>query len=445
MQISLFSEYFNFDSIAIIMLILIIFIGLIVGKFAINYIRGDKKYINFFISLFFLMSALVLMVGSDNLVIFMILWVFSNYILVKMMIHKQDWRAAKESGYLAAKTYILGFCSMLAAFTIFYIETGEFSIKAIINHSNDSPMVYLALILILTAAMTQSALWPFNKWLISSLNSPLPVSAIMHAGLVNGGGFLILRFAPLYFDRPIILNLIFIIGLLTALLGTFWKLIQSDIKRMLACSTMAQMGFMMVQIGLGLFSAAMSHIVLHSIFKSYLFLSSSGSVKEKRESLHYPPTLVSFLCSLFCGAIGSYIFAFVSGNIFLIKDSSSLLISVAFIASSQVALSILRFNIIIKLPLALLASAILGLIYGFNLNIIESILLPIDLWMPQQLNILHIMGLFILLLSWLTMIFGRYLEPYIPLKIKLMLYVKALNASQPDPNTITTFRNYYKY
>ena len=87
----------------------------------------------------------------------------------------------------------------------------------------------------------------------------------MHAGLVNGGGFLIVRFAPLYLNYPGILNIIFIIGLSTAIMGTLWKLMQSDIKRMLACSTMAQMGFMIAQCGLGLFSAAIAHIILHGL------------------------------------------------------------------------------------------------------------------------------------------------------------------------------------
>ena len=433
MQITLF----NFDSLAMIMIALVLFIGSMVAKFSINYMKGDKKYRSFFISLFLLITTIILMVTADHLLVFISAWSLSNFILVRMMIHKSAWRAAKESGLLTAKTYLLGFVSMFTAFILLYIATGEASIKAIINHKNDSPLILIALIFILISAMTQSAIWPFHKWLISSLNSPLPVSAIMHAGLVNGGGFLILRFAPLYLNYSGILNMIFIIGLVTAIIGTIWKLIQSDIKRMLACSTMAQMGFMIAQCGLGLFSAAIAHIILHGLFKSYLFLSTGSAAGEKRLELHYPPSLISFILALICGALGSYVFASLSHKTWLAPDTSFLLVSIAFIAGTGLALPILRKNILIKLPLALLATSVAGAIYGFNIRIVESIIAPLDLFQPQALNILHIIGLVLLVLFWLMVTFAQHMSS--------RLYVSALNSSQPHPKTITTHRNYYQF
>ncbi len=435
------TNLFNFDSLAMIMITLVGFIGVIVIKFSINYMKGDKKYRSFFISLFLLIAIITLMLTADHLLIFISAWGLSNLILVRMMIHKSAWVAAKESGLLTAKTYLLGFASMFIAFILLYIATGEASIKAIINQKNDSPLILIALIFILISAMTQSAIWPFHKWLISSLNSPLPVSAIMHAGLVNGGGFLIVRFAPLYLNYPAILNMIFIIGLVTSIIGTLWKLMQTDIKRMLACSTMAQMGFMLAQCGLGLFSAAIAHIILHGSFKSYLFLSSGSAAGEKRLELHYPPSIMSFACALICGALGSYVFASLSHKTWLAPDTSFLLVSIAFIAGTGLALPILRKNILIKLPLALLATSVAGAIYGFNIRIVESVLGSLDLFQPQALSIFHIIGLALLIVLWFTMIFARYIQDYIPLR----LYVSALNSSQPHPKTITTYRNYYQY
>lgn len=438
MQIDLFSRYFNCDSLAMIMITLVVFISAIVAKFSINYMKGDKKYRSFFISLFLLMTSIVLMVTADHLLIFISAWGLSNLILVRMMIHKSTWRAAKESGLLTAKTYLIGFVSMFIAFILLHITTGEASIKAIIDQKNNSPLIPVALIFIMIAAMTQSAIWPFHKWLISSLNSPLPVSAIMHAGLVNGGGFLIVRFAPLYLNYPAILNMIFIIGFATAMIGTLWKLIQSDIKRMLACSTMAQMGFMIAQCGLGLFSAAIAHIILHGLFKSYLFLASSGAAQEKRLELHYPPNIKSLLYALICGALGSYIFSLVSGRGILTEDTSFVILSVVFIGATGLGLSVLRNNnFLVKLPLALLATSVAGVFYGFNIRIVENMLDPLDLFQPQELNSLHIMGVFLLVIFWLWIIFAQ--------KIPARLYVKALNSSQPHPKTITTHRNYYKY
>jgi NAD(P)H-quinone oxidoreductase subunit 5 len=438
MQIDLLNKYFKFDSLALIMIFLVGFIGAIVAKFAINYLKGDRNYRRFFILFFCLITNIILMVTADHLLIFISAWGLGNLILVKLMIHKSAWRAATESGLLTAKTYLIGLCSISIAFILLYIATGgETSIEVINQHKNDSPLMLIALMLILVAAMTQSAIWPFHKWLISSLNSPLPVSAIMHAGLVNGGGFLIVRFAPLYLNHYMILNIIFIFGLITAIVGTLWKLIQSDIKRMLACSTMAQMGFMMIQCGLGLFSAAIAHIILHGMFKSYLFLSSGSAAREKRLDLHYPPNIKSFICALFCGALGSYIFALVSHKTWLAPDTNFVLISIAFIASTSLALSIMKNNLLITLPCALLSTSFAGAIYGFNIFAVEFILVTLDLFQSQPLNIFHIIGLAILALSWLAMIFA--------INIPAGLYVSALNSSQPHPKTITTHRNYYQY
>ncbi|MGV2333173.1 MAG UNVERIFIED_CONTAM: hypothetical protein LVR18_03255 [Planctomycetaceae bacterium] len=138
---------------------------------------------------------------------------------------------------------------------------------------------YFAMILIVVGAIMQSALFPFHKWLLSSLNSPTPVSSMMHAGIVNGGGYLLIKLAPLYNHDVLILNVIFMAGFTSAFIGTIWKLIQNNNKNMLACSTLAQMGCMIMEIGMGFFSVALAHITLHSMFKSYLFLAS-GSAAE---------------------------------------------------------------------------------------------------------------------------------------------------------------------
>ncbi len=445
MHLNFINNYFNLDSLAKIMIMLVLIIGAIVAKFATNYMKGDKHYQRFFINFTLLIISIILMVAADNLVIFIISWVLSNFILVKMMVHSKNWQAAQESGWLTTKFYTLGFISLLIAFILLYLATGYTSIKATINENNSSPLIKAALIFIILASITQSAIWPFHKWLISSLNSPLPVSAIMHAGLVNGGGFLITRFAPLYLNYPEILNILFIIGLTAAIMGTIWKLMQNDIKRMLACSTLAQMGFMIVQCGLGLFSAAIAHIILHGMFKAYLFLSSANIGQEKRLDLHYPPSFICFLCALVSGAVGSYSFTLISGKDWLVKDTSLLSLSIVFIAATQLAITLLRENTLIRLPLAIVITTFAGAIYGFNMHLVESMLLNLSLFKPQPLNILHISGLVLLFTLWLSIIFGHYIQGYIPFRIKMWLYVKALNASQPHPKTITAHRNKYNY
>lgn len=441
--LNLFSDYEGF---VILMIGLVLFIGLCVCSFASRYMKGDAKYHYFFIQLALLIFAVSIMIVANNLILFFIAWCMSNALLVSLMIHKSSWKAAKASGMLAAKNYFLGACCIGSAFTIFYLVTGEISINTIIHQNADSNLMLLALVLMLIGAMTQSAIWPFHRWLVSSLNSPTPVSAIMHAGLVNGGGFLLVRFAHLYLQHSRLLTVIFVIGLLTALLGTLWKLMQSDVKRMLACSTMGQMGFMLLQCGLGLFPAAVAHLVWHGMFKAYLFLGSGSAAQEKRFDLHYPPKLSVFICALFCGFFGSLAFAYVTSKSWLAGDTTLVLTFIAFLTSSQLALPMLQVKPFQKLPLVLMATTIIGFCYGFSVQLIAWVMEPMSITKPQTLNAVHIIGIIILTLAWFSMLFFKHKTKAIRLPAwMLRAYVAALNASQPCPKTVTSHRNQYQY
>ena len=434
------------DRLAILMIALCVFMGLCVGSFAARYMKGDSQYHSFFIQLILLIISVSGMASSDNLILFLIAWCLSSLVLVRLMIHKPNWRAAKASGIMAAKNYALNVLCMGAAFLILYLATGETSINAINHQDAHSLSMQLALILILLAAMMLSAIWPFHRWLISSLNSPTPVSAVMHAGLVNGGGFLLVRFAPLYLQHPPLLTLIFVIGLVTALLGTWWKLMQSDVKRMLACSTMGQMGFMIAQCGLGLFPAAVAHLIWHGMFKAHLFLGSGSAAQEKRFDLGYPPKPLTFICALVCGLTGSLAFAWVSNKSWLVDDTTLVLLIITFMAGSQFALPMVRFKPLGNLPLAFIFTGVGGLLYGFSVQIIAWLMEPMGLMQPQPLNGIHIIGILVLTLAWLSILFLRSQEKTMPMPgWALRAYVAALNSSQPHPSTVTAHRNQYQY
>lgn len=439
------TNFFNIDSVAKVMLLLVGFIGTCIGVFARRYLKGDKQYKSFYIYFFLLLGSIATMVSVDNLFLFFASWLLTNLLLVRLMVHKSSWKAARYSGLLAAKNYLIGGIFIVVAFLILRLTTGEVSIKAIIHAHGDPLWTSVALLFLLLGAMTQSAIWPFHRWLISSLNSPTPVSAIMHAGIINGGGFLLVRFSPLYLSNPNILTIVFVIGIVSAFIGTFWKLIQHDIKRMLACSTMGQMGFMLVQCGLGFFSAAIAHLVTHGIFKAFLFLSTGGAAREKREVTFHVNKISTIFCSFMCGLIGSYCFTIVSGKSFFVFDSTLVLIVVAFVTTSQSALSILEIKSIYRLLLALITASLVGLFYGASIALISQFM-PSYLMSPQAINPFHIIGVVILLVSWLSMLFlnngmlAKSSKPWV-----LKGYVRLLNASQPHPETVTTHRNRYKY
>ena len=437
---------FHVDRLSLTMMGLVAFIGVCVGSFAYRYLKGDSHYHSFFIWLTLLIGSVMLMVSADHLLLLLVAWCVSNGLLVRLMIYKTSWRAAKAAGLLATKNFGVGAVGVASAFGLLYATTGQTSIQALIHQPTLSPALLLALVLLLVGAMTQSAIWPFHRWLLSSLNSPTPVSAIMHAGLINGGGFLLARFAPLYLKSPVLLTAIVVIGFLTALLGTLWKLLQPDVKRMLACSTMSQMGFMFVQCGLGLFPAAVAHLVWHGMFKAYLFLASGSAAKEKRVDQAYPPTALAFVAALVCGLVGSFSFAVSSGKVWLAGDTTFVLVVVAFLTASQFALPLLQSNPLRMLPGALVGTGLFGVVYGGSVQLISWFMAPMELMQPQALNGYHVAGLLALTLAWLSRLFLRKQEKEAPAPDWMLKgYVTALNASQPHPDTVTTHRNHYQY
>ncbi len=435
---------FYVDGLAKVVIFLILFIGLVVALFAKQYLKGDYRYGIFFFSLPLIVTSVIITVSANNIFLFLTSWFLSNAILVLMMIHKPNWKSALASGKLAAKNFLIGFFCLSLGLVLLSHQTGQTSIQSILAFEyQDQAQLTIALLLILIAAMTQSAIYPFNSWLTSSLNSPTPVSALMHAGLVNGGGILLARFAPLYFNSPKILTLIFVIGIATALVGTFWKLIQSNVKTMLACSTMGQMGFMIAQCGLGLFSAAIAHLFWHGCFKSYLFLTSGAAVKEKKFDLKYPPSFASFVSALICGIFGILSFSLIANKNLFSLDSNAVLFTAAFIAATHLALNILREKPLINLPIAIILTSIGGVLYGSSIHIIESHLSLSELYNPQAFNAFHLLAILIFISLWLGRLFIH--NPTKKMSyVMTKFYVKALNASQPNAATITANRNQYK-
>ena len=437
---------FHIDMISIIMIALVSFIGIVVCFFSRSYMKGDVLYQQFFRNILILLISVTLITVADNLVLFLSAWSCCNIILSRLIVHKSTWKAAKASGRLAIRNFILGFSLIILAFSILYKVTGSLSIQYIVHNTNDSLYSKIAMILLLIGAMTQSAIWPFHRWLTSSLNSPTPVSAIMHAGIVNGGGVLLVRFAPIYLSAPEILNIIFIFGLTSALLGSLWKLMQHDIKRMLAFSTLSQMGFMFFQFGLGLFASGLSHLCWHGMFKAYLFLASGSAAQEKRLDLGYPPSLICFLFSLVCGALGSYIFATINHKNCLPLDTSLIIVVIVFIAGSQLALTFLRRASVKNFPLAMIMTSVMATLYGANVYFFDLILSPLELMKLQPLSIFHVIALLMLTLSWLFIIFFRYSNYKSDLPDWLIKsYIIALNSGQPHPETITSYRKGYDY
>ena len=229
-------KFFNFDAISLIMISLTTFVGLTSFLFSKTYLKGDEKYKYFMVKLAMMIGCLILTFSADNIILLAGSWLLSNLLLINLMIHKSKWKEAYNSGMLSLKYLLIGFTCLVTSLTMFYRITGSLSLQNIVSYQFINNVEFTTAIILLSLfIIIQSGLLPFHKWITSSLNSPTPVSAIMHAGIVNGGGFMFIRFAKVYVQHENILEIMFIFGGISVIISTIWKLMQNDVKRMLAC------------------------------------------------------------------------------------------------------------------------------------------------------------------------------------------------------------------
>jgi len=174
---------FYYDNVTLLLTGLIAVITVSVQSFAYRYLEGDRHYGRFCWHLALLCCSVLALFWANNIYLFVCAWLISNTLLVRLMIHKADWSAAKASGWLAARYFILGGVALTLGAVCLQVATHSVLITQINSMWIDNQWMSFALGALLVAAVVQSALWPFHKWLLSSLNAPTPVSALMHAGL----------------------------------------------------------------------------------------------------------------------------------------------------------------------------------------------------------------------------------------------------------------------
>lgn len=437
----------SLNTLSLLLCSLVLLVSFIVHRFSLRYMHGDRLYRRFFLLLSSLTLSALLMALADNLFLFWGAWSISNLCLVLLMVHKKEWVASKNSGLLAFYTLSSGSLCLLIAFLILSLSSSTNSIGALTQLSNPGhlSLFSLSMGLILIGALIQSGLFPFHRWLISSLNSPTPVSAMMHAGLVNGGGILLVKFAPLLILYPGLLTLLFILGALSALLGTIWKLMQYDIKKMLACSTMAQMGFMMMQCGVGLFAAAIAHLCWHGLFKAYLFLSSGSVVQKKSEATQSKDSPLLLLISLAGGIVAMISFAFVTNQTISVYDASAFVLFFAFIAGSQLMLTWIRnHQTVLSLASGLILASLSGLMYGGSIYLIKWLIPSLLVIDALKLSLTH--WIMMILFGVLWALFNlRVYQTVIQSRLGCWLYMNLFNLSQPSRRTLTALRNDYNY
>lgn len=274
---------FRLDSIAVCMFLMVAFLSYVIVKFSNNYLDGDQRQGLFFGRLSATIAAVQLLIISGNIGILFISWVLTSIFLNKLLVYYPDRPLAKIAAYkkfiVARLADVALFISLVLLFDTF--KTGNLEeifqqTQMLISNEMVSLPVAIAACLLAIAALFKSAQFPTHGWITEVMETPTPVSALLHAGLLNAGPFLIIRMAFVFEFSQVASILLITIGGFTALFGSSVYLTQTSVKTALAYSSVAHMGFSLFLCGIGFYSAAMLHMVAHSFYKAHAFLSSGN-------------------------------------------------------------------------------------------------------------------------------------------------------------------------
>ncbi len=298
------------DTVSMVMMMLVSFLGAVVIRFSRHYLAGDPQQSRFFGWMSLTLASVLTVVLAGHLALLLAAWVSTSLCLHRLLLHRPERPGAVFS---ARKKFVfsrLGDFCLLTAFALLVWRTGEWTLEGVFRSFESQPPAGLGLIGILLAlcALLKSAQFPFHTWLPDTMETPTPVSAFMHAGIINAGGFLIVRFAPLFEHSRAGLGILIAIGTLSAVFGAIVMLAQPSVKRSLAYSTIAQMGFMLLQCGLGAYGLALIHIVAHSLYKAHAFLtagSTIGAVPRMSIPLKLPALTLGVLAGALMVSLGA--------------------------------------------------------------------------------------------------------------------------------------------
>ena len=277
------------DALSAILCLLVGFIGLVVVSYSRNYLDGDPGHVRFTRWLLLTLASVLTLLIAGNLVVLLAAWIATSLSLGKLLLFYGTRPAAVRASRKKFVASRLGDGFLVIAALLLYLQFGTLELSDLAAQARagagaGSRAVTLAALLIVGTAVLKSAQIPLHGWLIEVMETPTPVSALLHAGVINAGGFLVLRLSDILLLATPALDLLAVIGGVTALFGSLVMLTQTSVKVQLAYSTVAQMGFMLLQCGLGAFSAALLHIVAHSLYKAHAFLSSGSIIDLARAS-----------------------------------------------------------------------------------------------------------------------------------------------------------------
>jgi NAD(P)H-quinone oxidoreductase subunit 5 len=294
------------DAVSVTMFLLVAAIGAVVADYSCRYLDGDPGQGRFMKWLALTLAAVLVLVLAGNLALMAAAWIATGLGLHRLLL----FYPARPGAQLAARKKLLSArisdAALILAVLLAWSAFGTLGIEQIRSRAaNIEPglAVHVMALLLALAAMLASAQFPAHGWLTEVMETPTPVSALLHAGIINAGGFLLVRMADVLALSAGVLDLLLLVGAATAVIGAAVMLTQPSVKVNLAWSTVAQMGFMVMQVGLGAFAAALLHIVAHSAYKAHAFLAAGGVVAARRPG-PLPRLPLRVILPALAGAVG---------------------------------------------------------------------------------------------------------------------------------------------
>jgi len=270
------------DKLSVVMIGLVTFIALLVQIYSIGYMKGDPRFGWYFAAHALFAGAMLALVLADNLLFLYVAWELvglGSYLLIGFWWEKRSAAQAAKKAFITTR---IGDVGLLIGIILLFRATGSFDISTIFHVAASggigSVTLNTATALIFLGAMGKSAQFPFHVWLPDAMEGPTPVSALIHAAtMVTAGVFLVARMLPLFELAPDVMMAVAITGLVTFVFAGTLALVMTDIKRVLAYSTISHLGLMMLSLGAGALAATLFHLVAHGVSKALLFLGA-GSV-----------------------------------------------------------------------------------------------------------------------------------------------------------------------
>ena len=273
------------DALAVTLFAMVALLGLVIVRFSRTYLDGDSRQGVFLGRLCATIATVEVLVVAGNLLLFVAAWIGTSFFLHGLLVFYRDRRRARIA---ARKKFIVarvGDAAIIGAAVLLYRTLGTGELGAILERAPAltgvaSATLAIAAALIAGAAILKSAQFPTHGWLVEVMETPTPVSALLHAGILNAGPFLVVRFAGVMGHGAVAPTLLVVFGGFTALFASVVLLTQPTVKVALGYSSAAHMGFMLLVCGLGVYPAAILHLVAHSFYKAHAFLSSGSAVES---------------------------------------------------------------------------------------------------------------------------------------------------------------------